>query len=368
MSARGPAVEPMNIVVLGLSVTSSWGNGHATTYRALLRALHGRGHRILFFERDVPWYAAHRDLPAPPFCRTALYDSVETLRRTAGEAVRDADLVIVGSYVPEGIEVGEWVTQTARGPVAFYDIDTPVTVAALLRGECSYLSAELLHAFDLYLSFTGGPLLRRIEAELGARRAVPLYCSVDPEQHRPMDSELRWDLGYMGTYSSDRQPSLERMLVQPARSAPERRFVVAGPQYPAGIEWPANVERVEHLPPERHGTFYNEQRFTLNVTRADMIAAGHSPSVRLFEAAACGVPVISDAWSGLDDFFTPGEEILVSGDGANVSLIVAGMPEAERREIGRRARQRVLGAHTAEHRAVELERYAAALLAKPSAV
>jgi spore maturation protein CgeB len=367
MSAPAP-MAPMNIVVLGLSVTSSWGNGHATTYRALLRALHERGHHVFFFERDVPWYAAHRDLPAPPFCRTVLYDSVDALRRDGKEAVRDADFVIVGSFVPDGIEVGVWVTATARGPVAFYDIDTPVTVAALRRGECSYLSAELLRAFDLYLSFTGGPLLRRIEAELGARRAAPLYCSVDPEHYRPMDREIRWDLGYMGTYSMDRQPSLARMLVQPAWSAPERRFVVAGPQYPAGLDWPGNVERIEHLPPSRHCAFYNEQRFTLNVTRADMIAAGHSPSVRLFEAAACGVPVISDAWPGLDEFFTPGEEILVPDGGWNVPAILTGVGEEERVEIGKRARRRVLAAHTAQHRAVELESYAAALLARQAEV
>ena len=158
----------MRIVILGLSITSSWGNGHATNYRALVRALTARGHEVLFLERDVPWYAAQRDLPRPPWGTTALYDSLDELRDVHGAAVRDADAVIVGSYVPEGIGAGEWVVATARGVPVFYDIDTPVTLAALERGDCEYVTRELVGAYGLYLSFTGGPVLRRIEQELGS--------------------------------------------------------------------------------------------------------------------------------------------------------------------------------------------------------
>jgi spore maturation protein CgeB len=353
----------LDIVVLGLSITSSWGNGHATTYRALLRALAGRGHRVLFLERDVPWYAAHRDLPQPPYGRTALYASLAELRERWAAAVRSAELVVVGSYVPEGSAVGEWALAVATGPVVFYDIDTPVTIATLHAGECEYLSRALLPRYDAYLSFTGGRLLERVASELGARCVAPLYCSVDPVLYAPIDAEPEWDLGYMGTYSADRQPPLEALLLAAARAWPAGRFVVAGPQYPMGIAWPTNVARIEHVAPARHVAFYGAQRFTLNVTRRAMVDAGHSPSVRLFEAAACAVPVISDAWPGLEEFFRPGDEILIAHDARDTLAYLRELPESERRELGQRARARVLAAHTAAHRAAELEAYAHALIA-----
>ncbi len=348
----------MHIVMLGLSITSSWGNGHATTYRGLVRELVRRGHDVLFLERDVPWYAAHRDLPQPPYGRTALYTGLEDLRERFTDAVRGADLVVVGSYVPQGVEVGTWTQRTARGVTAFYDIDTPVTLAKLARGDFEYLTPELIPGYQLYLSFTGGPTLEHIEREWGSPAARPLYCSCDPELYTPQPREQLWDLGYLGTYSEDRQPVLERLMLEAARALPSGRFVVAGPRYPATLRWPENVARVEHLPPSEHLAFYNAQRFTLNVTRADMVRAGYSPSVRLFEAAACAVPIISDAWEGLDTFFTPGRELLVSHSGEETLRYLRDLPEAERQELGKRARERVLAGHTAAHRAETLEAYA----------
>ena len=357
-----PRRPPLHIVILGLSITSSWGNGHATTYRGLVRELTARGHDVLFLERDAPWYADNRDLPNPPYGRTAIYASLSELRRRFAGDVRDADLVIVGSYVPDGVVVGEWVTSTARGATAFYDIDTPVTLAKLARGDAEYLSPALVARYGMYLSFTGGPTLERIEARYGSPMARPLYCSVDPELYYPEDRPPRWDLGYMGTYSADRQPPLEALMLEPARRWAAGRFVVAGPQYPRDIRWPANVQRTEHLPPVEHRAFYNAQRFTLNVTRADMVAAGYSPSVRLFEAAACGTPIVTDWWDGLDTILTPGEEILVARSAADTLAYLRDLPDEERRAVGRRARARVLAEHTAAHRAAELEGYAMELL------
>jgi spore maturation protein CgeB len=349
----------MRIVLLGLSITSSWGNGHATTYRGLVRALSARGHDVLFLERDKPWYAAERDLPLPPWGTTRLYGSLDELRAEHAAAVRDADAVIVGSYVPDGVAVGEWVVETARGVPAFYDIDTPVTLAKLARGDHEYLTPELVRAYRLYLSFTGGPIPDRIEDELGSPCAHAFHCFVDPDAYPVIETEPRWDLGYLGTYSPDRQPALARLLLEPARRNPALRCVVAGPSYPHDITWPVNVERIEHLSPAEHPAFYAAQRFTVNVTRAEMVAAGWSPSVRLFEAAACAVPVISDVWAGLETFFTPGDEILVPADARAVMQTLTSTSEHERRAIGRRARARVLAQHTAEHRAAALEAHIA---------
>ncbi len=347
----------MKLVVCGLSITSSWGNGHATTYRALLRELARRGHEILFLERDTYWYADNRDLPDPPFCRAELYGSVDELQDRFTRDIREADAVIVGSYVPEGVAVGKWVTSTAKGLTAFYDIDTPVTLAKLDRGDEEYLSPDLIPRYRLYLSFTGGPTLARIERTYGSPAARVLYCSVDPETYYPEERRKKWTMGYLGTYGTDRQPALNALLLEPARRWRQGSFVVAGPMYPAGLRWPANVKRIDHLPPSEHRKFYNSQRFALNITRADMVRAGYSPSVRLFEAAACGTPIISDYWEGLDSVLKIGTEILVARNAAESLRAMRELTETERSRIGDAARKRVMSHHTAAHRAAELESY-----------
>tara|TARA_R110002072_G_scaffold22383_4_gene78058 strand:+ start:12772 stop:13860 length:1089 start_codon:yes stop_codon:yes gene_type:complete len=340
----------MKLVVLGLSLSSSWGNGHATTFRALLSAFAARGHEVLFLERDVPWYADHRDLPDPDFCRLEYYASPHGLAAWREEIAR-ADAVMVGSYVPEGIAVGAFVQKHAQGTTCYYDIDTPVTLARLERSDCDYLSRELIPGYDTYFSFSGGPSLERLEQEFSSPRARALYCSVDVSRYRPLDVPVRWDLTYLGTYSPDRQPTLDRLLLEPARRRPDLRFAVAGPQYPEGIDWPDNVERIEHLPPARHAEFYCASRFALNVTRADMIAAGWSPSVRIFEAAACATPIISDRWSGIETILRPPSEIILAD---SASEVIAAL-DLSAAQIGEAARAAVLEDHSSTRRAEQLE-------------
>jgi spore maturation protein CgeB len=346
----------VHLVFIGLSLSSSWGNGHATTYRALLRGLAAHGHNVLFLERDQPWYGANRDLPAPDFCQLQLYTTLAELAAFKSE-VAAADAVIIGSYVHQGPEVIDWVAACRRrGALCFYDIDTPVTLRQLATGGAEYLLPRCVPMFDIYFSFTGGPTLRTLETYYGARRAEALYCAVDAQLYRPTVATRRWDLGYLGTYSADRQPGLEKLLLQPARRLPERRFVVAGPQYPQDIVWPENVERIEHLPPAAHPHFYAACAWTLNVTRHDMVEAGWSPSVRLFEATACGTPVVSDAWPGIEAAFAPAREMLTAHDCWDM-LAALDMAEAERTAIGIAGRNRTLLNHTGEQRAHELIRY-----------
>jgi spore maturation protein CgeB len=342
------------LVFIGLSLSSSWGNGHATTYRALLRGLAAIGQRVLFLERDVPWYAENRDLPDPDFCELGLYASVEELAHTFGTRIACARAVIVGSYVPDGIAVLDLVLEQAIGVTAFFDIDTPITLAALDGGAEDYIAVRQIPRLDLYFSFTGGPTLDRLAGEFGAQRPRALYCAVDDTRWRPMTADPRWDLGYLGTYSPDRQPALDRLLVQAARRLPGLRFVVAGPQYPAEIDWPENVERLEHVAPADHAAFYAAQRFTLNITRAAMIAAGWSPSVRLFEAAACGTPIISDRWTGLTELLPEREAILIADETDDVVSALTSISDVDRRTIARRARAIVLADHTGTARARQL--------------
>jgi spore maturation protein CgeB len=343
--------RPLDIVILGLSLSSSWGNGHATTYRALLRGLAAEGHRVLFLERDMPWYAAQRDLPAPDFCELALYDNLHDLWRWR-ERIVAADAVILGSYVPDGITVLDFLAQWVSGRLAFYDIDTPVTLQALRSGDAEYLAQRQVKQIDLYLSFAGGGAIGQLR-QMGARAAVPLYCSVDPAIYCPIDIAPRWDLGYLGTYSMDRQPGLETLLIEPARRLPDRRFVVAGSQFPDAIDWPENVERIAHVAPADHAAFYNAQRFTLNLTRAAMREVGHSPSVRLFEAAACGTAILSDRWVGLNEILTPDEAVILADHPEDI-VVALDMPEADRQRIAGHARDRVLAQHTGLARAREL--------------
>ncbi len=348
-------MKSLSIVVIGLSITSSWGNGHATTYRALIKALWRRGHAVTFLERDAPWYREHRDMPETSYCRVILYDHLAEIPRRFGALIRDADLVIIGSYVPDGIAISDWVTSHAGGIAAFYDIDTPVTLAGLESGRLDYVSAALIPRFGLYLSFSGGPALRIVEQLYGSPLARALYCSADPELHAPATTAPRWSLGYLGTYSEDRQPQLERLLLEPARQLPAHGFAIAGAQYPDDLAWPANVTRIAHKPPAEHRNFYCAQRFTLNATRVDMRTLGFSPSVRLFEAAACGAPLISDNWPGLETLFTPSSEILLANTPRDVIQILTEMPEERRIWVAEKARARLLRDHTPDHRARQLE-------------
>lgn len=352
----------MKLVVFGLSLSSSWGNGHATTYRALLRAFAARDHEVVFYEWDAPWYRGkHRDLEKPTFCRLELYPDWDTIAHRALSEAREADATLVGSYVHEGPRIIDALAAAGVDSLFFYDIDTPVTVAQLRRGGAEYLRADQIPLFTRYLSFTGGPWLSEVlEGEFGAREARALYCSVDAEQLRRQadrDPEFQVDLAYMGTYAPDRQPVVERFLNEVARRLPERRFLVAGPQYPEDVEWAENVRHLPHLSPVRHAAFYSSVDWQLNATRGDMVRAGWSPSVRIFEAGGCGAAIISDRWDGIDRLFRPGVEIALPRSTEEVCDLLTDTHPDDRRAMGEALRRRILREHTADRRAEELEAY-----------
>ncbi|HEV2325977.1 MAG TPA: glycosyltransferase [Terracidiphilus sp.] len=348
----------MKIVIFGLAVTSSWGNGHATTYRSLCKALARRGHRIEFVEKDTEWYRGNRDMPRPEFCTVHLYDDWRTSKSILVQLTRDADAIVIGSYFPDAISATRELLHAGCGPLIFYDIDTPITIARLRsHGATEYLDPALIPSYSAYLSFAGGPLLREIQGRFGSPEAIPFYCSVDPDLHRPTDVNERYrcELSYLGTYAEDRQPALMRMLNEPAGQMPKSRFIVAGPMYPKTIPWKKNVKRIIHLSPSEHPSLYCSSRFTLNLTRNDMVASGYAPSVRLFEAAACGAVILSDWWAGLDQFLTPARELLLVHDTCDVTQILHSMTDAERVCMGKAARERILAHHTSQHRAMQFE-------------
>lgn len=345
----------MKLVIFGLAVSSSWGNGHAVLWRALIRAFGAIGHHTVFFERDVPYYAQNRDLTVLEGGRLVLYDDWAEVLSEAKRELGGADAGIVTSYCPDALAATE-VVLGAPALHVFYDLDTPVTLSQLAEGRAvTYVGPDGLAPFDLVLSYTGGAALTGLCNRLGAKRVAPLYGSVDPDHYRPAVMEgPRGALSYLGTYAADRQAALETLFVEPARSRPHDRFIIGGAQYPADFPWGANVFFWRHVAAHEHPRFYASARSTLNVTRQAMAALGWCPSGRLFEAAACGTPIVSDWWEGLDEFFAPEHEIIIVRTTEDV-LAALERSDTELSRIGTAARERVLTGHTAARRAAELE-------------
>ena len=350
----------MKITVFGLTISSSWGNGHATPYRAILRALHRMGHQVHFFEKDVPYYRLRRDFDSSDYCRLTLYAEWAQVRRQALAEAAVSDVVMTASYLPEGARINDEVLDLGRPLHVFYDLDTPVTLANMEKGGVEYLRAEQIPDFDLVLSFTGGKALQELEHRYGARMARPLYGCVDPDDYRRVEpvAQFACDLSYMGTYAPDRQHKVDDLFLEPARRHPETQFLLAGSLYPWEWEWrwPANVRRMEHVAPHDHPKLYSSSRVTLNITRGEMARWGWCPSGRLFEAAACATPLISDWWEGLDWFFDVVRDLRVVSRPEHVEQALS-MADSELRSLACHARERTLDDHTGEVRARQMLEY-----------
>jgi spore maturation protein CgeB len=347
----------VKIVIFGLTVSSSWGNGHATLWRGLIGALARRGWHVTFFEHDVSYYAGARDLYHIKGGQLVFYADWDEVWQKAERETADADVAIVTSYCPDAIAAAGLVLNAASALRVFYDLDTPVTLSHLRQdGRADYIGPDGLGGFDLILSYTGGAALTELQTTLGARRTAALYGHVDPEQYRPAEPrpDFAGDLSYLGTYAADRQADIERYLVEPAELRPDCRFVIGGALYPHDFPWTPNIHFVRHLPPPDHPAFYASSRLTLNVTRRAMAEMGWCPSGRLFEAAACGAAIATDVWPGLDDFFEPGRDLIAVRTTKDV-IAALDLSDAELKRIGRNARERVLSDHTSERRAQEFE-------------
>jgi len=348
----------VKITVFGLTLSSSWGNGHATPYRAIIRALDRMGHKVHFFERDVPYYSSRHDFDSCDYCELTLYPAWANVRDRALSAAADSDVVITASFLPEGRRINDEILDLGAPLHVFYDLDTPVTLNGLRHGEVEYLEAAQIPEFDLVLSFTGGKVLSALEDEYRARMVRPLYGCVDPEDYQRVTpvAKFQCDLSYMGTYSPDRQAKVDSLLLEPSRRHPEKLFLLAGSLYPWNWEWPENVHRMEHVAPADHASFYSSSRLTLNITRGEMAANGWCPSGRFFEAAACGTPLITDAWEGLDSFFDLQSDLRVVASAEEVEAALE-MAESELQSMAARARQRTLDEHTGNVRARQLLQY-----------
>jgi spore maturation protein CgeB len=347
----------MKLVIFGLAVSSSWGNGHATLWRGMCAALARRGHKVVFFERDVPYYASTRDLFALRQGELILYENWDEIAPTATRQAAEADVVMVTSYCPDAASATVCALNSSAEVRCFYDLDTPVTLDRLEHGlRVAYIGPRGLQDFDLVLSYAGGAALKKVQDLLGAKAVAALYGSVDPDTHFPVAAcdAYRADLSYLGTFAADRQIRLESLLVEPAKRFPRLRFLIGGSMYDGCFPRQPNIFMLSHVAPAKHPAFYCSAKLNLNVTRQAMADNGYCPSGRLFEAAACGAAILSDWWEGLDTFFESNSEILLAETTEEAIDALERSPE-ELTRIGRAAREKVLERHTADARVSDLE-------------
>jgi spore maturation protein CgeB len=348
----------VNIAFFGSSLTSAYWNGAATYYRGLLSALAERGHRVTFFEPDAYDRQRHQDLPDPAFARVVVFDDDEDAARQAVERARGADLVVKASGVGVHDALLEAAVLDLRGEgcvVAFWDVDAPATLARL-EEDAHDPFRPLVGRYDVVFTYGGGdPVVRAYEA-FGARACHPIYNGVDPSTHHPVppDDAFAADLAFLGNRLPDRERRVEGFFLEVAERLPERRFLLGGSGWD-DKPMPHNVRSLGHVYTRDHNAFNVSPTAVLNVSRESMARMGFSPATRVFEAAAAGACLVSDAWEGIETFFEPGRELLVARSGDEVAEHVERLTPEEARRIGAAARRRALAEHTYDRRALEVE-------------
>ena len=344
----------MRIAFYGSSLLSSYWNGAATYYRGLLQALAAHGHQITFYEPDAFDRQSHRDIDPPDWARVVVYPATPAGLASVLAQAGAAEAVVKASGV--GVFDDELVAGVLHhaGPHAlriFWDVDAPATLATL-RAEPGHVLRRNLPAFDMVLTYGGGPPVVDAYIALGARRCVPIYNGLDPATHHPVASDPAYatDLGFLANRLPDREARVESFFLEPAARLPDRRFLLGGSGW-ADKPVPANVTRIGHVPTAAHNALNCSALAVLNVARDSMAAVGFSPATRVFEAAGAGACLITDHWEGIAAFLQPGSEILVARDGQDVAEHLATLTPARARTIGAAAMARCLAEHTYTQRA-----------------
>lgn len=348
----------LNIAFFGSSLVSSRWNGAATYYRGILRALHERGHRSVFYEPDAYGRQQHRDIADPPWSRVVVYSGEDGARRCLDEA-RRADLIVKASGVGVFDDLLEARVPELKRPsqlVAFWDVDAPATLDRVERNASDPFTRSIPR-YDLVLTYGGGrPVVERYLA-LGARACVPIYNGVDPSTHRPAPVSRKFasDLGFLANRLPDREARADEFFFRVAASEPSLRFALGGSGWDDKPK-PLNVNYLGHVSTNDHNAFNASAGMVLNVSRESMARAGYSPATRLFEAAGAGACIVTDAWEGIDQFFEPEREIVVAEDGDAVTAALRRLGETARQRMGEAARKRVLADHSYARRALDVER------------
>lgn len=355
--------RPLRIAFFGSSLVSAYWNGAATYYRGLIRALHGRGHSVTFYEPDAFERQAHRDMEDPPWARVQVYapqpDCLSSGLAAALESARHADVIVKASGVGINDELLEREVLLLRRPenvVVFWDVDAPATLERIARDPHDPFRA-LIPRYDLIFTYGGGKAVVEEYSSHGARACVPIYNALDPLTHHPVAGESRFEalLGFLGNRLPDREARVREFFFEPARALPEQTFLLGGNGWDESAGAPANVRLIGHVYSQQHNAFNCTPRAVININRDSMARTGFSPPTRVFEAAGAAACLIVDAWEGIEMFLEPGSEVLIAHTGAEVVAQLAALDPVRADRIGRAALRRVLAEHTYEHRARQVE-------------
>src|SRR5688572_3180160 len=350
----------MNIAFFGSSLVSAYWNGAATYYRGIIRALHGLGHRVTFYEPDAYDRQKHRDIPDPEWARVVVYpaDSEHSVIQ-ALESARGADMLVKTSGVGVYDQLLEAAVLHVKEPhtiTVFWDVDAPVTLDRVKQDSSDPFN-DLIPLYDLVLTYGGGDAVVNSYRALGARECVPIYNALDPDTHHPVPREERFacDLALLANRLPDREARVEKFFLDAAKRLPNHQFMLGGSGW-GDKHMPANVNYVGHVYTRDHNAFNCSARAVLNVNRDSMASYGFSPPTRIFEAAGSAACLITDAWEGIEAFLTPDREVLVSNDAEDVVQHLLALDDQKAKQIGQAAMRRVLSEHTYQHRALQLQR------------
>jgi spore maturation protein CgeB len=347
----------MKMFVFGSSITSSYWNGAATYYRGIYRQLHALGHEITFAEPDAYGRQQNRDTGDFSFVQSIVYEDAGQISRLLAQAA-ECDLVIKHSGVgvlDDLLEEGVLECRSSRTGVAFWDVDAPATLARLEENPADPFGA-LIPKYDFIFTYGGGPAVINQYLQLGAANCHPVYNALDPETHYPVaaDPALQCDLAFVGHRLPDRERRVDQFFLRAAHLAPDLQFVLGGEGW-AGKQLPGNVRWIGHVGTEDHNRANCSARMVLNINRESMASAGFSPPTRIFEAAGAGACLITDRWSGIDNFFAPDREILVADNAEEIVSYLRTVPAATAQGIGENMRQRALREHTYQLRAGQVD-------------
>ncbi len=351
--------QGLEIAFFGSSLISAYWNGAATYYRGLIRALNARGHRITFYEPDAFGRQEHRDMADPDWARVVVYPGNDECAALAMlEKARAADLIIKASGVGVFDELLERAILDLKSPrrtVVFWDVDAPATLERVEQNPSDPFRG-LISAYDLILTYGGGPPVVKDYKKLGAAQCVPIYNALDPYTHFAVNPDPRFeaDLAFLGNRLPDRERRVEEFFLSVADQLPDRQFLLGGSGWEDKPK-SKNVRLAGHVYTYEHNAFNSTAQTILNINRESMARYGFSPPTRIFEAAGAKACIITDLWEGVELFLEPGREIFTARSGREVIEILTSVSPQTARQMGQAACQHIFAAHTYTHRAEQLE-------------
>ena len=348
----------MKFAFFGSSLVSAYWNGAATYYRGIIKAMHERGHEIVFYEPDAYDRQKNRDIEDPEYASIKVYQNSSTAVFEALDDAKDADVIVKTSGVGVFDELLEKEVVNLKKEdrfVVFWDVDAPATLDRVKHDERDYFR-KIIPRFDLVLTYGGGDPVVNTYKAFGARQCFPIYNALDPSTHHPVPRDARFDadLAFLGNRLPDREKRVEQFFIDVAAQMSSAKFILGGSGW-LDKPMPTNVNYIGHVYTRDHNAFNCSPKAVLNISRDSMASYGFSPATRVFEAAGAGACIITDYWNGIDFFFEPEEEILVARSGEEVKEILAGLSSERAKKIGLAAKSKVLAKHTYANRAVELD-------------